>query len=249
MKRLCYTFIAIILFSCGEDRVLGCFDKEGAIIEREVEVNSFSRIAVFERVKLFIQEGPEYKLLLETGANLIDEVEITVEGDLLSLRDNNSCNLFRDYDVTKVYVTAPNITEIRNSSSLEIASIGELNYPEIDLYSEDNEDSGELYINGDFNLDINSDILRIISNGYSSFKLRGSVDRAFFNLFAGDTRILAENLNINFLHLYHRSSANMVVRPLESIKGEIVGVGDVIALYQPPIVEVEELFEGRLIFE
>lgn len=249
MKKFYYILVLVILFSCGEDRGPGCFDKEGVIIEREIEVTTFSRIAVFERVQLFIQEGAEYRVVLETGVNLLDEIEITVEGDLLSLRDNNNCNLFRDYDVTKVYVTAPNITEIRNSSSLEIASIGELNYPEIDLYSENFENDNEFYINGDFNLNVNSNTIRVISNGYSTFTLRGNVNRAFFNLFSGDTRVLAENLNLNFLHLYHRSSANMVVRPLESIKGEIVSVGNVIALHHPPIVEVEELFEGRLIFE
>ena len=41
----------------------------------------------------------------------------------------------------------------------------------------------------------------------------------------------------------------MVVNPIESIRGEIVSVGDVIAKNRPPVVEVEELFMGRLIFE
>ena len=51
------------------------------------------------------------------------------------------------------------------------------------------------------------------------------------------------------LSLYHRSSNKMIVNPIESIQGEILNIGNVIAKNRPPIVEVEELFMGKLIFE
>lgn len=40
----------------------------------------------------------------------------------------------------------------------------------------------------------------------------------------------------------------MVVNPQQSIIGQIVSTGDVIAINQPPNVEVEVLFTGQLIF-
>jgi hypothetical protein len=39
------------------------------------------------------------------------------------------------------------------------------------------------------------------------------------------------------------------VAPTNLIQGRIVGLGDVICLTQPPIVNVEEEFTGRLIFQ
>ena len=39
------------------------------------------------------------------------------------------------------------------------------------------------------------------------------------------------------------------VNPLNSIRGEIRGTGDIIAVNRPEIVEVDEFFTGRLIFE
>lgn len=235
--------------ACDSENGSDCFKKAGAIVQQEIDVETFNRIVVFERVQLFIEEGPSQKVILESGENLINDVEVKVEGDLLSIIDNNNCNLIRDYDITKVYVTSPNITEIRNSSSLEISSIGVLNYPELTLYSENHENEDEYRTDGDFDLNLNVEEIIIAANGFSTFRLTGNADKAIFGLYAGDTRILAEDLIIKDLNLFHRSSGNMIVNPIESIQGKIVSVGDVISKNEPPIVEVEELFNGRLIFE
>jgi len=249
MKKILYIAITILFITCDSDKGLGCFTKAGTIIEREITVDPFTRIVVFERVQLFIEEGPIQKVIIKTGDNLINEVEVKVEGDLLSVIDNNSCNFIRDYDITKVYVISPNITEIRNSSSLEITSLGVLSFPEINLYSENFGNEDVYRTNGDFNLTLNVEEVKITSNGISTFQLSGNANKATFGLFSGNTRVLAENLIINDLHLYHRSSNKMVVNPIMSIQGEIVSIGNVIAKNRPPIVEVEELFEGKLIFE
>jgi hypothetical protein len=45
------------------------------------------------------------------------------------------------------------------------------------------------------------------------------------------------------------SGSKMVVNPQQSIIGSIRSTGDVISLNQPPIVDVEEWFTGRLIFQ
>ena len=42
-----------------------------------------------------------------------------------------NCNFVRDYGLTKVYVTAPNVSEITNNSEFTVHSIGVLNYPNL----------------------------------------------------------------------------------------------------------------------
>ena len=54
---------------------------------------------------------------------------------------------------------------------------------------------------------------------------------------------------MNDLFIVHSGSNQMIVHPLEAIRGRIVSVGDVLAKNRPPIVEVEETFEGRLLFD
>jgi hypothetical protein len=41
----------------------------------------------------------------------------------------------------------------------------------------------------------------------------------------------------------------MIVNPQQSIVGEIVATGDIISYNRPPLVDVKELFTGRLLFE
>ena len=77
----------------------------------------------------------------------------------------------------------------------------------------------------------------------------GIANKAEFNLYSGDTRIFADNLLINNLFLFHRSSNRMIVNPIASIQGKIVSVGDVIAKNRPLIVDVEELYTGTIIWE
>ena len=91
--------------------------------------------------------------------------------------------------------------------------------------------------------------MQIVANGLSNFFLSGKAKRANFGIFAGDARIEAPNLIIDNLMLFHRGTQDMIVNPQESIKGEIVSLGNVIAKNRPPIVEVEQLYRGRLIFE
>ena len=249
MNKIVYIAIAFILLACDSENGSDCFKKEGSIVQRDIELAPFTEIVVFERVQLFIEEGPVQKVIIESGENLINDVEVKVEGNILSVVDNNTCNFIRDYDITKVYITSPNITKIRNSSSLEITSIGVLSYPVLTLYSENYENEDIYHTNGDFNLIINVGEIKITSNGFSTFRLSGNADKAFFGLYAGNTRILAENLVVKELSLYHRSSNKMIVNPIESIQGEIINIGNVIAKNRPPIVEVEELFMGKLIFE
>ena len=249
MNKIVYIAIAFIFLACDSENGSDCFKKEGSIVQRDIELAPFTEIVVFERVQLFIEEGPVQKVILESGENLINDVDVKVEGNILSVVDNNTCNFIRDYDITKVYITSPNITKIRNSSSLEIRSIGVLTYPELTLYSENYGNEDIYHTDGDFNLYINVGEIKITSNGFSTFRLHGNADKAFFGLYAGNTRILAENLMVKELSLYHRSSNKMVVNPIESIHGEILNIGNVIAKNRPSIVEVEELFMGKLIFE
>ena len=249
MNKIVYLVLVFIFLACDSENGSDCFKKEGTIVQREIDLDLFTKIIVYPRVQLFIEKGDIQKVILETGENLINDVEVTVDGGLLSLIDNNSCNFIRDYNVTKVYVTSPYITEIRNSSDLEVNSIGILTYPELKLISENYNNEDIFHNDGNFRLSLNVEKIVIISNGHSSFRLSGNANIAYFNTYAGNSYILAENLTVNEINLFHRSTGKMIVRPFESIRGKIMGIGNVIAKNRPPLIDVEENYTGKLIFE
>lgn len=249
MKIIFYILLVLIFVNCNAEKTPDCFKSSGEIVQAEIAMSTFTKILVWDRTKLFIKQGIEQRVVIESGENLIDNVSLTITEGRLEIHNNNSCNLARDYGITKVYVTSPNITEIRSSTGYLIEGIGTLSYPELTLLSEDHNAEGQYHTDGDFKLDLDVENLKVTANGLSKFYLTGKASQANFGLFAGDSRIYAEDLIVQNLEVYHRSSGPMVVNPKQSIKGKILSVGNVISKFRPPIVEVELLYKGRLIFE
>jgi len=167
----------------------------------------------------------------------------------LRIDNSASCNLVRDYGFTKVYVTSPNITQIRNGSGLPVLSDGVLAFPSLALVSENTAVDGDIHTVGDFELQLDVQNFSIVANGKSNFFLTGQAETASIGLYSGDGRVEAANFIVQDLNIYHRSSNKMIVNPRQAIRGEIRSVGDVIAVFQPPVVEVEAFYTGRLIFQ
>ena len=127
MKKIVY-ILSLLVFACNTEDTNDCFQTSGDIIQVEIYVNSFDQILVNRDIELVIKEAPDFKVTVETGENLINDVEIEVIGDRLVLTDNNTCNYIRDFGITKVFVEAPSITEIRTSSQYDVSSNGILNF-------------------------------------------------------------------------------------------------------------------------
>lgn len=249
MKNIIYVAFILLFLGCSSDKSWDCIQRSGDIVQREVAVPEFKKILVWERTKVFIQQGDVQKVLVESGENLMSDIKVSVTDSLLEIHNNNACNLVRDYGITKVYITTPNITEIRSSTGLSIESIGTLNFPSLAIISEDFDIEDQYHVDGDFRLNLNVENLSVSANGLSKVYLEGSAKNASMGLYSGDCRIYSENLSVQNLTLFQRSTGPMVVNPQESIKGKIVGLGNVISKTRPPVVEVEELYRGRLIFE
>jgi len=237
----------MLIVACNSEDALDCFQTEGNIVQQEVVVSSFDKIVVNRDIELIVKEGSDYKVIIETGENLLNDVLATVVDNELQLSDYNSCNYVRDYGITKVYVIAPNITRIRNSSQYEVSSDGVLTFPELSLISEDFNAPGSFTV-GDFRLQINNDKLRVVSNNISSFYMSGTVNSLFVGFYAGAGRFEGENLIAQNVDVFHRGSNDMIVNPQISLTGELRGTGNLIAVNEPPTVDVEQFYTGELIF-
>lgn len=248
-KYIGYIALSLLLAGCNSDSGLNCFQTAGEIVQEEFQVLPFEKIVLRERVELILKEGPDQKVVVETGENLLTDIVVKSLNNTLSIKNDNGCNLVRDYGITKVYVTAPNISEIRNSSGLTVSSDGVLTYPELTLVSEDQENEDEFHVDGDFNINFEGGTLRIVGSGLSNYFLSGTATNASFELFNGDSRVEAENLIVEDLYVFHRSTQRMTVFPTRSITGEIRSLGDIVAKNRPVIVLVEEFYTGKLIFE
>ncbi|MRI01542.1 DUF2807 domain-containing protein [Kriegella sp. EG-1] len=248
--KIVFALLVFVLFiSCNSESSSDCFQNSGNIIRQEIAVPEFNKITVYEKIVLVVKEGETQKVEIETGVNLLNEISVAVENDRLLLRNENGCNLFREYGVTKIYVTSPNITQIRSSSGLPITSDGVLNYQSIELLTESYLEPDALTTDSEFDLNLNVDTVSVVVNGIAYFKLKGVAENLSLYVASGDSRIEAEDLLADKVTLNHRGSNDLFVNPTESIIGVIRGNGDVISNNIPPIVEVEEQYKGKLIFK
>ncbi|WP_281541002.1 head GIN domain-containing protein [Maribacter aestuarii] len=241
--------ILICISSCSTDAAPDCLQNAGDLVRQEIMLPNFDKITVFEKVALVLKQGDIQKVEIETGEFLREEVSVVVEGDRLVLRNENGCNFFREYGVTTIYVTSPNITQIRSSTGLAIKSDGVLDYPNLALFSESfNEPEAET-TDGEFDMTLNATSVSVVVNGIAYFKLSGTTENLSLNVAAGDSRIEAENLIAQNINLNHRGSNDLLILPESAIRGTIRGYGNVISFNRPSVIEVEELFNGKLIFK
>lgn len=249
MKKIAIYFIIFsLLLGCDYDEGLNCFQNSGPIIQQEISLADFNKITVFERAQLIISQGPK-SVILETGENLVSDIDIFVNDDELIINNNNGCNLFRDYGLTKIYVSSPNITEIRNSSGLSVLSGNTLSFDDLTLISEDLVEEDAFHTDGDFELDLNVNKLTIIQNNLSNFFLSGTVEELDLNFLFGDARFEGRSLIVQTANVYHRGTNDIIINPEQEITGTLLSTGDLILVNTPPLVNLEELYTGRVIYE
>lgn len=243
-------FGSILLFSgCDKENAPECFKTAGMVVQKEVSLEPFEEIIVYGGINLFIEQGPEQKVLVESGKNLIDDINATVEGNRLILKNSEGCNFFRDYNITNIYVTVPNLIWLQNAGNTVIESVGELHFPNIWLRSLNQEEVKGIYTNGDFRLHLVSETIRITSDDFSNFYLSGNTENLNIFMAAGDGRVEAQNLEAEIVDVMHRGTNKVIVNPRQVLRGEIRSTGDVISVNRPPVVQVETFYSGRLIFK
>lgn len=236
------------MIACNSEDAGDCFQTTGAIIQQEVLLSNFNKILVNRDIELIVKEGPEQKVIIETGKNLLNDVEAVVADGRLTLTDNNSCNYVRGYGITKVYVTSPNITEIRSSTQYDVRSDGFLTYSDLTILSEDF-NAPDSFTIGNFYLQLNNNAFNVVFNNISNCYIYGNTNNLNITFASGGSRFEGENLIAQNVSLWNRSSNDMILNPQQSINGLISGTGNVICVNQPPIVNVEERYKGRLIFK
>ncbi len=249
-KRIIYIIgVTWFLISCNGENANDCFQAAGNTIQQSFSVPFFSEIRIEDDVSLIIRQGPVQEVVIETGDNLLNDIQVRVDGAILVVKDNNRCNFVRDYGITKLFVTTPDLKKIRNSSEFDVRGDGELEFPSLRLVSNTTEGIEDSRKSGDFILKLKCEELWVEANGFSGFYLEGFSEKATIAFEDEVPRLEARNLKVNELRIFQRSANKMIVHPIQSIVGIIKGTGDVICVNHPPVVEVEQIYTGQLLFE
>ena len=248
MKRL-VSILLILCAACNSEDAPDCLQVNGNREVRSYSVADFTNIRIEDNVNLIIKQGNQIDVRVEAGGNLFSDISVEVYGNTLVVSSDNNCELIRDYESIVARVTVPAIDELRNASTGAIESEGVLRFSKLELRSDTSGGLEDPKKSGDFRLQLDVDDLRVEANGFSHFYLSGYARDAYI-LFTDEIPLFeGAALEIDELEVFQRSGNNMRVNPINSIRGSIRGTGDIIAVNRPEIIEVEEFYTGRLIFE
>lgn len=240
---LCFLFL---FANC--EKPSDCIKSSGAITSKIYQGLNFTKIVVHKRIGLVIKQGDEYKIEVRTGENLINDIEVHVDNNKLTLEDNTTCNWVRDYGNTVVYVTAPYLTDIFCKTEQNISSNGILSYPSLHLVSMNSYDNYPGIGTGDYILDLDCENVLVENNDVSRYFISGKIKEMSVNFYEGDGIFHGENTLANRIHFYHRGSNDMFLHPIESISGDIYNLGNVICNSKPENIQVNQHYKGELIF-
>ena len=71
-KIILIIVIASFFYNC--EKPGDCVKSTGEMVTREVEITAFETIFVYTGIGLVIKQGPEYKVEVKSGENLIDDI-------------------------------------------------------------------------------------------------------------------------------------------------------------------------------
>jgi len=246
MKKIFFLFAILLFFQC--DNAGDCVKSAGPMVSKTFPEMEFSKIIVHTGIALVLKQGEKTSVSVVSGENLINDIQVTATDGLLTLKDQTTCNWTREYGQTTVYITAPNIIALYSKTEQNISSDGILSYEQLHLFSLDNGDGHEGVGTGDFVLQLDNLYVSAESNTVSQFQLSGKTKQLSARFYSGNGILKAQDLKAQKINIYHRGSNDMFVHPLEEISGDIYNLGNVYAGFRPAIVQVNEHYRGKLIF-
>ncbi|PIE48208.1 MAG: hypothetical protein CSA40_01485 [Flavobacteriales bacterium] len=219
---------------------------ESNYIEQTIAVNDFSELIIHSGVKVNIQQSESYKVVIRTSEERIHEVSLETDGEILHVKGEKPGIFSNTYTPVEVRVYTPHLTKVRHSGNHLIYSDDTLSFPSLTLISENyNSDYNNI---GDFDLSIDNDNLKIVSNGISTFKIQGHTAQLEVSFYTGTGQFQGEDLIAEAVHVFHRGENSIKVYPVESLTGDLYSVGNLEAYHHPPLVDVEIHYTGQLIF-
>jgi hypothetical protein len=241
MKRsasiISFVIYTITFFSCDNENALDCFKKPGEIIEQEIQLNSFKSIEAYDEMDIYLVNSNEQKVIIKAGKNLISKIHLSVENDILTISNDNTCNWVRSPENPGIYIFSNDISGIGIFDYANIISEEPLKLDNLSIFSDGT---------GNFEMNIDIDSLFVKSIYISNFNFTGNA--GFIDLLlTGDSRFLAGNLLAGDIKIDHNGSNRVELHPINSLKGVIQSTGSVYYYHEPIILDVTVRGAGRLI--
>jgi len=102
--------IAFFTSGCGKE---GCLKNAGAVKSTVRELDLFREIKLYDKIDVVLTQDSVQMVRVETGDNMLPNIETTVIDSVLTVRDNSSCKWVRNLDEKiTVYISTSKLRQI-----------------------------------------------------------------------------------------------------------------------------------------
>jgi hypothetical protein len=165
--------IALLIVACNKPNAPDCLQLAGEFGEEWRSTESYDKIEIRDNIHVILMDSSVSKIKVEGPINLIPEITTRIEGGVMIIQNENSCNAIRSYkNQYTVTIYAPKFPAIENAGTGDISSGNLLS---IDyLFIENKRSAGKI------NLHVVADSIRVLNTtGYSDIELRGTCHTSY----------------------------------------------------------------------
>lgn len=176
MKIVFLLFIVLVAFGCKKEEDRNCAKSIGSTSSKEILLEDFKQLFMGPHIKYKLIQDSTNKVVIKGGENLLNEIEVSVENQKLTIINSNKCAFLRSYDeVVEVEIHFNDITNIEFEGTNEVVCSDTLELTDLTLLIRDGA--------GAFDLKLNANSLSlIVTHGWGNYTVSGNVNYANFQI-------------------------------------------------------------------
>jgi hypothetical protein len=239
--------LALLFVSgCKKENLCDCFKNTGSDIREDRAIGAFKEIQIEGKIDLVLTQDTTERIYVVAGKNLIDEIETSVNGGRLYIRDHSTCNFVRGYSRHKtVYASVHHLNTLFFESSGTVTATNTLQDSLFDVESIDG--------SGFVNLKVIEKVIYInLHTGPADIRVNG--DAPLMYLYSGGNGVIhAESKACPQIYLTNRGTGDLYITSTADtssiLHAELTSTGYVYCSGRPAKLQKSESGTGRLIIQ
>lgn len=231
--------ISMVLVSCEKGDPTDCFKNTGQDITERRSASPFSKIVLEDNINLVLTQSDEYSVSVRAGKNLLKKVKTDINDDVLTIKNNNTCNWMRSFDrEITVYANLKLIHYINYKGSGDISCTNAITTDSLLL--DVVEGAGKVEMEVDVRRNYIYYHIGTAEVNYSGYAHLSYISASSFG------PIYAEDLSTVFTFIKNEGSNNCYIHAENRLEATIKNLGNIYYKGNPEIV-LNDTGEGQLI--
>jgi len=237
-----YLSLSLFIFFHIACNKFGCPTSSGSSSNKIVDLPVFKQIILYDKINLILTYDSLQSVKIETGKNMLSGIQTTVADSILTIRNNNTCNLFADpSNQVNIYISGNQLQNIAYYGAGNITSTNTLYLPEfrMDAWKGSGSVNLDLVSNQAYAI-VRTENVDITFKGHSNYTYVYASEAGSINL---------QDFSSVYMDVEQKSVRDMYIRVTDSLHANILYKGNLYYTGNPRKVDSYITSTGKLIQE